>query len=79
MDQYSGLNDYAAIVYGKGALFFAALRQQLGDDVFFQFLHNYYQQYKYGFADSAGFERVAESTCSCDLKPLFQKWVFGPQ
>ena len=79
VDQYSGLNDYAAIVYGKGALFFAALRQQLGDDVFFQFLHNYYQQYKYGFADSAGFERVAESTCSCDLKPLFQKWVFGPQ
>ena len=77
VDRYSGLNDYAGIVYGKGALFFDALRQQLGDAVFFKFLHNYYQQYKYGFADSAGFERVAETTCACDLKPMFQKWVFG--
>jgi len=79
VDQYSGLDDYAAIVYGKGALFFDALRTQLGDAVFFKFLHNYYQQYKYGFADSAGFERVVETTCGCDLKPMFQKWVFGGQ
>jgi hypothetical protein len=78
VDGYSSQNDYAAIVYGKGALFFDALRRQLGDQTFFQFLHDYYKQYKYGFADSAGFEKTAEATCSCDLKPLFQKWVFGP-
>jgi hypothetical protein len=78
VDQYAGLNDYTAIVYGKGALFFDALRHQLGDATFFKFLRDYYQQYKYGFADSAGFERTAEASCGCDLKPLFQKWVFGP-
>ena len=79
VDQYAGLNDYAAIVYGKGALFFDALRHQLGDAVFFKFLHDYYQQYKYGFTDTAGFEHTAEASCGCDLKPLFQKWVFGNQ
>ncbi len=77
VDQYNGLNDYAAIVYGKGALFFDALRTQLGDDTFFKFLHAYYQTYRYGFADSAAFEHTAEASCGCDLKPLFQKWVFG--
>jgi hypothetical protein len=77
VDQYSSQNDYAAIVYGKGALFFDALRRQLGDATFFKVLHDYFQQYKYGFADSAGFEHTAEASCGCDLKPLFQKWVFG--
>jgi aminopeptidase N len=77
VDHYQGLDDYAAIVYGKGALFFDTLRHQLGDDTFYKFLHAYYQQYKYGFADSLGFEQVAEATCACDLKPLFEQWVFG--
>jgi hypothetical protein len=74
---YPGPSDYAAIVYGKGALFFDALRQQLGDETFFKFLHNYYNRYRYGFADSNGFEATAEETCACDLKPLFDEWVFG--
>ncbi len=76
---YASENDYVAIVYGKGALFFDALRQHLGDATFFQFLHDYYRQYKYGFATSLGFEHTAEVTCGCDLKPLFQQWVFGNQ
>jgi len=79
VDSYAALDDYAAIVYARGAVFFDTLRQQLGDKMFFQFLHDYYQHYKYGFATSAGFEQVAESTCACDLKPMFQKWVFGNQ
>ena len=73
---YPGPQDYAAIVYGKGALFFDALRQKLGDETFFKFLHIYYDRYRYGFADSAGFEATAEETCACDLKPLFDEWVF---
>src|SRR5258707_254296 len=57
VDRYNGINDYSAIVYGKGALFFDTLRRQLGDDTFFKFLHAYYQKYRYGFSDSLGFEQ----------------------
>jgi hypothetical protein len=74
---YPSANDYYAVVYGKGALFFARLRQQLGDTTFFNFLHAYFKQYEFGFATSLGFEQVAEATCSCDLNGLFQQWVFG--
>jgi hypothetical protein len=73
---YPDGNDYGLLVYGKGALFFDALRQRLGDEVFFQFLHNYYDTYKYGFATGAGFQAVAEQTCACELDDLFNLWVF---
>ncbi len=73
-------DDYGPIVYGKGALFFHALRRELGDDTFFAFLHAYYERYRYGFATSAGFQATAEDTCACDLDPLFNLWVYdgGP-
>ena len=73
-------DDYGPIVYGKGALFFDALRRELGDETFFAFLHAYYDRYVYGFATSEGFQEVAEQTCACDLSDLFSLWVYdgGP-
>jgi len=77
---YTSEGDYDAIVYGKGALFFDALRHQLGDKTFFAFLKNYYTKYRYGFAAATDFQAVAEATCACDLKSLFDLWVYtgGP-
>ncbi len=73
---YSSENDYGVIVYAKGALFFNTLRQQMGDKEFFAFLQAYYAKYRYGFVSSADFEATAEATCSCDLKTLFDLWVY---
>jgi hypothetical protein len=69
-------DDYALVVYIKGALFFDALRQELGDQVFFQFLRNYYAAERYGFASTVEFQAEAESTCACDLDALFNLWVY---
>lgn len=76
MGEYPSENDYGVIVYGKGALFFAALRSELGDETFFAFLHNYYDDYRYGFVTSKDFQAVAEQTCACDLDALFDLWVY---
>lgn len=73
---YPSENDYGVIVYFKGALFFAALRSELGDERFFEFLHNYYDDYRYGFVTSKDFQAVAEQTCACDLDALFDLWVY---
>jgi len=67
---------YGLIVYVKGTLFFDALRQQLGDEVFFDFLHQYYDRYRYGFVTSTDFQAVAEAACACDLEALFEGWVY---
>lgn len=77
---YPSENAYSLYVYWKGALFFDALRQEMGDRAFFDFLKTYYQDYRYRIATSKDFEAVAESTCQCSLTDLFNLWVFkgGP-
>jgi hypothetical protein len=75
VDAYAGLWEYVTFVYDKGALFFDALRRELGEEVFFQFLRTYFETFRYGFSTSAGFQRVAEDVCDCDLEALFELWV----
>lgn len=77
---YASADDYAVFVYWKGALFFDALRRELGDRRFGEFMKAYYRQYLYGFASGSGLQEVAEQTCSCDLQDLFDLWVYegGP-
>jgi hypothetical protein len=72
---YPSPDEYATIVYLKGAIFFEALRSQIGDQAFFQFLHSYYSSFHYGFATSDDFEAAAEASCNCQLNQLFEDWV----
>ncbi len=73
--RYPSTDEYSTIVYLKGALFFEALRNQIGDEAFFNFLHDYYSSYHYGFATMDDFEASAETACSCQLRQLFEDWV----
>jgi hypothetical protein len=77
---FDSVSEYAVIVYQKGALFFEALRRELGADGFRDFLHAYFDAYRYGFATPEDFQAVAEATCGCDLDSLFDLWVYqgGP-
>jgi aminopeptidase N len=74
--EYQNEFEYAAFVYFKGALFFDALRNKLGEVGFKIFLKDYFESYRYGFADAAGFQSIAESACGCNLDPLFDLWVY---
>ncbi len=68
--------EYSAIVYGKGPLFFEALAQKMGDARFDAFLKDYYQAFKYGNSTSKSLQQLAEKHCGCNLAPLFQEWVY---
>ncbi|MFQ5923108.1 MAG: M1 family aminopeptidase, partial [Anaerolineales bacterium] len=76
VDGYETRLDYALFVYRKGALFFDALRAELGDDLFFEFLQNFLERYRYEIASADDFQATAEDTCGCDLDSLFDLWVF---
>jgi hypothetical protein len=73
---YPTETDYGVIVYSKGALFFEALRIELGDRTFFEFLSTFYQQHRYEIVTSADFQGGAEAVCGCDLQDLFDLWVY---
>ena len=51
--------EYAALVYGKGAYFFHALRKTLGLKTFLRFLKSYASRYGFRRADPAGLLETA--------------------
>ena len=49
-DQYASMMEYAAIVYGKGALYFEEMRARFGDKSHLGFLKDYYAKHKCSIA-----------------------------
>jgi hypothetical protein len=75
--KYSG-GEYGAIVYGRGPLFLVALKKEMGDAVFDEFMKDYTQKLSWGIATPEVFQALAEEHCSCDLDQIFNEWVYPP-
>ncbi len=67
--------DYVAIIYGKGAFFFDALRQRLGEDTYRFLMRDYSQAFSWSIGYTPDFQALAEHHCNCDLDDLFEQWV----
>ncbi len=70
------VQEYSAIVYGRGPLFLETLAESMGQESFAAFLQEYYRRHQWGIATTASFKDLAEAHCSCDLTPLFEAWVY---
>jgi aminopeptidase N len=66
---------YSAIVYGRGALFFFALRDQMGQEKFDTFMKDYTQKFTWEIASTNTLEAQAEKDCACNLTSLFKEWI----
>jgi len=73
---FSGPLEYAALVYGKGPYFWAAVRKAIGDEAFDRVLHAYYERHAYRVAEPDAFARLAgELTGRTDeLLALHRRW-----
>ena len=67
---------YGAVVYNKGALFFKALRDEIGDPAFFSGLQNYYKDHPYGLARTEDLLEAFETAAGRPLDDLYQKWLY---
>ena len=77
VDQFNE-TEYNAIVYGKGALMYDALRKQIGDEKFLAFLQRYYQQHQFGRVDGQQWQKtLAEVIGQEQAAAFYQKWVEG--
>lgn len=75
LSAFRGRGDaYGAIVYAKGALFFANLREQMGDDAFFEALQRYYAENQYAIASPETLLAAFEASCGCELDTLYSEW-----
>jgi len=71
--------DYEVIVYGKAALFFNALHQELGDEVFKAVMRAYADRYRWQIATPDDFLEVAEEVSGRDLDSLYNFWILSKQ
>lgn len=68
--------EYSGIVYGRGALFFEALRDKMGVDVFDEFMKSYTTDNAWGISTAEVLRTEAETQCQCDLSALFDEWIY---
>lgn len=73
--EYSG-QEYGAIVYGRGPLFFVALRERMGTEAFDAFLKAYTETLSWKIATPEFLQALAEEHCACDLDDIFNEWVY---
>jgi hypothetical protein len=71
--------NYETIIYAKGALFFATLRDELGEKGFQKLMRTYLERYRWRIATPADFQALAEEVAGRDLRELFAKWVEGKE
>ncbi len=67
---------YSGIVYGRGALFFEALRYEMGMEIFNSFIKDYVKNNAWDIGTPEILEAEAEKVCSCDLTLLFEEWIY---
>ena len=72
---YQG-DEYGAIVYGRGPLFFVALRTEMGTAAFDAFLKEYTQTLSWKIATPEILQSLAEKNCTCELDVIFNEWVY---
>lgn len=68
--------DYGVVVYVKGALFFQALREEIGDEAFFAALRSYFTVRRYQIAAVQDLLDAFETTAGRSLDDLYQQWLY---
>ena len=67
--------DYEMVVYGKGALFVAELRDEMGPFKFAELLRTWTRDQQWRVATPAQFKALAEELSGKNLDRLFYEWV----
>lgn len=81
-NQLSGENaaeDRFGLLYGKGPLVLHALRQELGDQVFFTILKSFITNFTFKPAETRNFVRITSYIAKKDYGPFFDRYILGTE
>ena len=69
---------FAGSVYERGAGTLEALRQKVGNTVFFRIMRGWLVAHRYGNATVPAFTAFASGVAGQDLTPFFYEWLYRP-
>ena len=69
---------FDSAVYGRGAMALQALRNRVGNDVFWKIVHTWIREQGGGNGATEEFEEVAARVSSADLSSFFTAWLHTP-
>jgi aminopeptidase N len=75
--EYPSLRIKRAVVYSKGALFLARLREVMGERAFWEGLARYTRRHAGGSAVTQDLQRAFAAGSDQDLSKLFDEWAYG--
>ncbi|MHB0884995.1 MAG: M1 family aminopeptidase [Bacillota bacterium] len=75
---FATAEEYKMMTYGRGALFLQALRETMGDKVFFTFLHDLATGHADGYVTEKTVLDEATAAAGRDLSGLFDLWLHRP-
>jgi aminopeptidase N len=74
---YNPDNLFGKQVYYKSALVLNMIRNILSDSVFFNFLKNYYKEFKYKNVTTEDFKKFLEVFSGKDFTKFFEDWIYN--
>ncbi len=75
---YENGTQYETIVYGKGALFYDAIREEIGDRRFKEFLQDYLEEHRYEIVTVEDWRTALGKLGSPILTNLYEEWINNP-
>jgi len=70
---------FAYSVYLRGGMTLQALRQKVGDPIFFDILRDFATEHRHGNVFTADFVAIAERESGLDLTDFFDVWLYRPE
>jgi aminopeptidase N len=70
---------FANAVYRRGGMTLQALREKIGDPVFFEIMRTWAADHKYDTATTEEFIDLSEQISGQDLSNFFQVWLYRPE
>ncbi len=77
LDEFDDWNDYGSLAYSRGAMFINSIKKDFGEDVLYDILNKYYEEYKFLNATTDDFLKVCEEVTGESFKERKEKWLHG--
>ncbi|HHU78484.1 MAG: M1 family metallopeptidase [Caldicoprobacterales bacterium] len=74
--EFSDWLHYDLLVYGKGAMLFHSLREEMGDELFYKAIRIYFHRHRFQNAGKMDLIRAFNQVTEQDWQPHFDQWLY---